>query len=167
MKNPEYESSTRRDTDGGDRNVVSRRALLKCTVTAMPAILTLQSGAALARSSNLIGPANYNAKDRLGRTLCLDLKSVYPASRSGSKYDLGEPPYARVWAINAHDFHSAPSLDSPRVSQAQVCKNSVPSYYPKSDGYTEADWKEVNVHGMVVSATAMYSFAGKISLTNI
>ncbi len=168
MTEPNNEDSVRRNIDSGDRNVVSRRAILKGTVTAMPAILTLQSGAALARSSNLISPAGHDAKDRLGRTLCLDLNSVYPAGRSGNKYDLGEPAYGQVWAINDRDLRAEPRFRSRRVSEAEVCRSGKPAYYRRSGYHRDAGWQEVNVpRGIVVSATALTSFAGRISLTNI
>ena len=72
---------------------VSRRSMLKGTATAMPAILTLQSGAALARSSNLISTIDYKSPDRHGRTLCLNLDSVVPAGRDGkSSICVHRPP---------------------------------------------------------------------------
>ena len=57
----------------------------------MPAILTLHSGAALARSSNMISAAPADTTDGLGRTICVVESSVIPV---GDKYDLGEPPSA-------------------------------------------------------------------------
>ena len=146
-----------------------RRALLRGATVAMPAILTLQSGAALARSSNLISAAGYDAKDRYGRTLCLDLNSVYPAGRRrGRKYDLGDPPYASVYQLNDRDLRVEPRMRSRRISEAEVCKSGEPAYFPASYTYGGVEWKKVQVpKGIVVSATALHSFAGKISLTNI
>jgi hypothetical protein len=84
----------------------SRRAILRGGVVAMPAILTLQSGAALARSSNLISAASSGTTDRLGRTLCLDTNSVKPAGRHRGVYDLDDPPYAEVNIISDRAYFS-------------------------------------------------------------
>ena len=85
---------------------LGRRAILKRGVVAMPAILTLQSGAALARSSNLISASHPRTTDRRGRTLCIDSRSVYPAGgRRGARvYDLGNPPHAVVNVIRDGDI---------------------------------------------------------------
>ncbi len=61
------ESQKNRADDGAVRG---RRAVLKGAVAAMPMILTLQSGAALARSSNMISASSPDsAIDAEGRTL--------------------------------------------------------------------------------------------------
>jgi hypothetical protein len=78
---------------------VSRRALLRGGVTAMPAILTLHSGAALARSSNLIGQAPPGTTDEYGRTLCLDTTGLTQVTEYGTVYDLREPPSGVVNVI--------------------------------------------------------------------
>ena len=145
-----------------------RRALLRGAATAMPAILTLQSGAALARSSNLISAAGYDAKDRRGGTLCLDVSSVRRASRRHKQYDLGHPPYARVFRLRDRDLHIKPEWRSRRISEKEVCKSGQPAYYPARYSYRGIEWKEVHVpRGIVVSATALRSFAGRISLTHL
>jgi hypothetical protein len=97
----------------------SRRRLLKGGATALPAILTLHSGAALARTSNLISATDYFEVDELGRTLCVDATSVCPVDMDCSVedydyysvvpvdeyneiyqiYDLGDPPHAVINVI--------------------------------------------------------------------
>jgi len=67
---------------------LSRRAMLRRGVVAMPAILTLQSGAALARSSNLISAAPRGTTDRRGRTLCLDTSTVSQAGPRPGMYEM-------------------------------------------------------------------------------
>ena len=187
---------------------VSRRALLRGAVTAMPAVLTLQSGAAHARSSNLISASPWDHKDRRGRTLCMDKKSVYPAG--GRKFDLGNPAYARVTAIHDRDFRLAPHHGAARVSEAQMCHNGGTYYYrthrpgrwsshtaeeqfnvaqdvsgssyiagAQSGGgananswdhsyYDRRRWRKVKIRrGVLVSATALSSFAGNIVVKDL
>ncbi len=144
---------------------LSRRALIKGGAAAMPVILTLQSGAALARSSNLIGAASYDALDALGRRLCLDTSSVYLVGGNSEKYDLGEPPYARVTAIPDREYyHTRPNAGVPgRVSVADMCESSQIDFY-----YLDQGWQEVQVpKGILVSATALSSFAGSIYITDL
>ena len=114
----------------------SRRRLLKGTV-AIPVIMTLHSGAALARTSNLVGPTediNSAAKDENQ-----DLYCVHPSSDGNADtipVDLGTSPTATVHPIN--DANGAPDLQA----QATACKNE---------------------GGILVSATAWSSVLPKLS----
>lgn len=194
---------------------VSRRSLLKGTVSAMPAVLTLQSGAAFARSSNLISASPHNHKDRWQRTLCLDLKSVYPVDGSRRRFDLGDPAYGRVNAIRERDYYRVTSYGVRGASEGDMCKRGGTYYYrerqssyrrgygsganlSQSDieqisqmesngfsqdasasmgsyggggsygGYQEQQWRRVKLHrGVLVSATALSSFAGNIVVKDI
>ena len=155
---------------------VSRRALLRGAVTTMPVVLTLQSGAALARSSNLISSSPYSSQDRSNRTLCLDTESVYPVDGSDHLYDLGEPPRARVFAINERDYRTAPDTNASRITEEQICQSGQPGYYEGGGEYVEGDggtvyqrqWEQVQVRrGVLVSATALSSFAGSIQVTDL
>ena len=142
---------------------LSRRALLKGTATAMPAILTLHSGAALARSSNLISTIDYKSPDRLGRTLCLDLDSV-ATTRDGNVFDLRAPPagpYAEVTAINERDYHAEPNMGSATVDESQICRDGITAFY-KDHG-----WVQIDAPGGMVSAAALTSFAGNIVVTDL
>lgn len=142
--------------------VVSRRALLKGTAASMPMILTLQSGAALARSSNLISEAGYGATDARGRTLCLDLDSVHETHGSGNIYDLGEPAYARVSAINEREYHLENNEGSAEIEEADLCMRGGSAFY------RDRGWHEVRVQqGVLVSATALTSFVGGIVVTDL
>ena len=142
---------------------LSRRALIKGGAAAMPLILTLQSGAALARSSNLIGATSYDATDALGRTLCLDTSSVYPVGGDTAKYDLGEPPYARVTAISDREYHTEPNSGHTDISAAQMCESSQIGFYYKDRGWQQAQVPQ----GILVSAAALSSFAGSIYITDL
>ncbi len=160
----------------------SRRALLRGAVTAMPVVLTLQSGAALARSSNMISTSQYATEDRHGRALCLDTESVYPVDGSGHLYDMGDPASAHVYAINEREYRTAPDPDAPRMTKEQVCQSGRPGYYESGyewygDGDDDDDddesryrrrWEHVQVRrGVLVSATALSSFAGSVRVTDL
>ena len=150
-------------THDGRPAPLSRRALMKRGAATLPVILTLQSGAALARSSNLISASHRGTTDRRGRTLCVDKRSVYRAGHSRRVYDLGEPPYARGYAIRDLEFHERPDEHSPVFRAPAVCRGQT-AYYRDS---THDGWQEVHVHGFIVSATALRSFAGHIHFTEI
>lgn len=135
----------------------SRRALLKGSVAAVPTILSLQSGAALARSSNVISAAEVATTDRYGRTLCLDPDSVDAVDGTRNLYDLNDPPSAQVFAIHDRDHRRAPNWGAERVSESSMCRDGG-TYYHKPWG---GRWEDVNVkQGVLVSATALTSFAG-------
>ena len=163
--------------------LMGRRAIIKGGLTAMPAILTLQSGAALARSSNLISAAPPETTDRLGRTLCLDTNSVYAVGDSVDVYDLGEPPRAAVNIITDRDYyirkndphsrkidlHSRRNDDHNRENDHHSRRN----FYKISEGamceggtywYNDRDgngWQSVELpyRGIVVSSGAMTSIS--------
>ena len=138
---------------------ISRRTMLKGMTSSMPVVLTLQSGTALARSSNMVSAAGYKATDRLGRTLCMDLQSVEEVD---GMCDLGEPPYARVYAINERDYYLEANRGSAQIDEADLCGLGGEAYY--KDG----GWQQVRVQqGMVVSATALTSFSGSIDVIDL
>ena len=150
--------------DIGDKSTrpksVSRRALIKGGVTVMPAILTLQSGAALARTSNLISAAAPGTTDRLGRTICLDTNSVYPAGGSGDVYDLDEPPRADVNIITDREYHLAANRGSDQISESAMCEGGTYWY----NDHNGEGWQSVELpyRGIVVSSGAMTSIADHV-----
>jgi len=143
---------------------MSRRTLLR---GAAPAIVTLYSGAALAQSSNLIS-AKSNATAENYKYRCLDTASVSTTTKSGV-YDLGSPAMGHVtqvssdkqyYGINSYgniNFAAGP------VAPSQMC--STGGYYARKDwgGFTRVRVSR----GVLVSATAISSFADKITYTNI
>ncbi len=140
---------------------LSRRALIKGTAVSMPMILTLQSGAALARSSNLIGPSSPSSTDALGRTLCLDTDYTVSAFADGDVQDLGEPPLGYVSAINDRVYKSEANNGSATVSTYEICETGQTVYYQQSG------WQDMTVSkGIIVSATALSSFADHIIITD-
>lgn len=145
----------------------SRRSLLRGTVTAMPALLTLQSGAALARSSNLISATTSNAKDGRGRTLCLDTDSVTRVPGTDGLYDADDPAYGRVFAINDRQYRLEPRNRARRVSEEEMCNNGGVYYY-KDRRRQGKRWQSVEVKkGVLVSATALSSFADAIHIYDL
>lgn len=133
----------------------------------MPVILSLQSGAALARSSNLISETvEAGSKDSLGRYQCLDTASVMPADEGAGMYDLGSPvPSASVTAITERDYFTQPNNggSSIAVTERTMCANGGTYYHHQSGG-----WQQVQVpQGILVSSTALMSFAGNVTITEI
>ncbi|WP_405234381.1 hypothetical protein [Lentisalinibacter salinarum] len=161
MSNSDRESDAMRDRNpvSGPKSI-SRRSILKGSVKAMPVVLTLHSGAALARSSNLISGTVTPHVDELNRTACLDTTSVDPAG-SPDLYDMGEPPHARVHMINERNYYKSDDASSP-ISEAQMCETGG-TYYYKDQG-----WQSVNMpKGMLVSGTALTSFAGAVNYVDL
>lgn len=141
-----------------------RRKLIKGAATTVPMILTLQSGAVLARSSNLISASSEaSATDMAGNTLCLDANSAIPLE--DGLYDLGEPPRAMVWTIpGGKQYRTLPNSGSMSevVTPKQMCERGGDFYY------NEFGWQEVNCpQGMLVSATALSSFSGYVYFQDI
>ena len=138
---------------------LNRRRLLKVAVATAPVIATLPSGAALARSSNLIGPTSGTGRDSLNRTQCLDATS---GTYVDGMIDLGTNPRGRLTAIRERDYRVDDRWDASQISEKDMCKKGGEFHYWNSG------WRSVNVpRGIVVSATALSSFAGKIYTTEV
>ena len=150
---------------------MSRRALLKRSAISMPAVLTLQSGSALARSSNVITASSPDTSDRLGRTLCLDTNSVYPAGNSPGMYDLGDPPQAHVNILSDRKYYVFPDGTTKKskkkkskavlMDRGTVCQSGGQYWYDAGHN----DWREVNLpaNGIVLSSGAVTSVASVIT----
>jgi hypothetical protein len=139
---------------------VARRSILKGAMAAAPVIATLPSGAALARSSSLIGSTSpAGALDGSGRTLCLDELS---GDRTGTVVDLGTPPSGSVTAITQRDYRTGPRGSADEITEASMCELGGDFYYQ------DAGWRTAHVpRGILVSATALSSFAGSIRFTEV
>lgn len=137
----------------------SRRRLLRGAASSVPVILTLQSGAALARSSNLISESTEaSALTEDGQYYrCLLLSSV---DQIDGGVDLGEPPAGEYVEIKNMTFYTADNAGSATVSGATVCKNDV-AYYYKDQGF-----KQIRVEGggLLFSAASHASFSGAVTL---
>jgi hypothetical protein len=155
----------------------SRRALLRGASAALPTILTLHSGAALARSSNLMGTVDSTsrAKSRNGQIQCLDRASAVDGTPA--RLDLGEQPMLHVQYITPRNYYRGKSggqggdLSRP-VSIEQMCREGGVFWYREQSGWwwTEVKWKATTPGynsrgvepGFLVSATALSSFASSI-----
>jgi hypothetical protein len=136
---------------------ISRRVMIRGAAAALPTILTLHSGAALARSSNLISATI--EVDPTGPNRCVALADVKPA---GSKYDLGEPPAARVTEFGSGHLYATDEGGLNRVTPLQICDNPNADYWVSTD--LGGTWNAVNQvppieRGFLVSATAWSSFS--------
>jgi hypothetical protein len=151
--------------------LISRRRVVKVALATAPIIATLPTGAALARSSNVISASSAAAaRDASGRTLCLNENSGSMLA-SGNGMDLGNWPHGSVTAITQRDYRVDDKESAARVSEAAMCKQGGNFYYKQASGTfwnQHADWREVKVpRGMMVSWTAMSSFAGSIRYTDV
>jgi len=151
--------------DDADSTSRARRALLKRAVVSMPAILTLQSGAALARSSNIIKASQpADAVDPLRRMLCLDYRYVDRVQRQGKWADLGDPVgRVHVQAITDKAYYDAP--DGEAVGRSVICAEGGSYTFVDSLGAPQ-ETAPVS-QGMLVSATALSSFASFVDITEI
>ena len=122
----------------------------------MPAILTLQSGAALARSSNLISAAPAGTRDALGNTLCLDTTMLPKVGELNEVYDLGEPAAGTVNVIPERVYKLESNNGSPEIDEAVMCRyGGGPFWWKPTDG----KWQQMTLNkGIVVSSAAASSF---------
>ena len=126
----------------------------------MPAILTLQSGAALARSSNLITAAP-GSRTSDGSVLCLDTST---ADRlDGGQYDYHDPGYGTVNVIPDEDFYpTRRRRRRPRNawSAERFCESG------GSRVFYEGGWHQVDLpsNGIVVSANALNSVSSRVDI---
>lgn len=153
--------------DGEAPESPSRRALLTSGAKAMPVVLTLQSGAALAQSSNTIGAASPYTRDAKGNTLCLDTYSVQELPLGG-RYDLGHPVDAEVNVIRDRRYRYVDASGRRtriRVAEHDMCRNGG-TYAYRSGGWR---YVELPSNGVVVSASALVSLSvrGQIDFNQI
>lgn len=155
--------------EGGAPVSSGRRALLRGAMATVPTVMTLHSGAALARSSNLVG-AGPDAGADGGQYRCLDTETVYQTSNP-NVYDLGDPPMAHVTTIRTdvayyrlENVGSSGNLKpTDPVTGPTMCRDGG-TFFRKS-GYTSG---KVEVkRGVLVSATALASFSGAIRYTDV
>ena len=157
---------------------VSRRALLRTTATAVvPTILTLQSGAALAKSSNLMGTVSHanRAIGANGRVQCLDGAGVVGGTY-GSRIDIGKDPMLHVQYVTQREYFRpnqyGSSGDTSRpVSIETMCREGGVYWYKDASGWSQV-WQSTTPgirsrgieKGFMVSATALSSFSGAIKV---
>jgi hypothetical protein len=149
----------------------SRRALLRGASAALPTILTLKSGAALAASSNLLGTVN-SANEAIGngKVQCLDMSSA--VGGTPSQLDLGPNPMLHVQYIGRRQYYRAAwngkegDLSKP-VSIESMCKKGGVYWFQESGTWrsTTPGFNHRGVEaGFMASATALASFASRIKI---
>jgi len=75
--------------------------------------------------------------------------------------DLGVPPSGHVTLITEQDYRVSPQGSALTITEKQMCATGGDFYYQ------HAGWKTATVpRGIVVSATALSSFAGYTGLTS-
>lgn len=159
MTNPKTETR-KNDTDSDAPASAGRRAFLRAGGKAMPAVLTLHSGAALARSSNLISAAPAGTTDPMGYTMCLDTSTMSPVVEAGGVYDLGEPAAGTVNMIPDRIHRLDKNNGSAEIDESSMCElGGGPYWYKQAD----AGWQSLSINrGIVVSSAATASFAGSL-----
>jgi len=125
----------------------NRRRLIKGAAAAVPVIMTLHSGAALARTSNLVGIIEGDIPDGSAHVATMEFEDgkrlvcVFPDDSEDQSaappYDLGEAPMGKL-IRNSKKDGTPLSLNK----QAKRCRNQ---------------------GGLVISATAFSSFEGRIA----
>jgi hypothetical protein len=76
--------------------------------------------------------------------------------------DLGAWPNGSVTAITQRDYRVDDRGSAATITEAAMCNQGGTFYYQ------QAGWQQVNVpRGMLVSATALSSFAGSIRFTDV
>ena len=135
---------------------ISRRKMLKAGLTAMPVVLTLQSGEALARSSNLISAAP-GMRNIDGNALCLDTRTA--DLLSGGKYDL-DTRDATVNAIPDVDYYLSRGFKGEPISADTFCELG------GSRQYHAGGWHQVDLptNGIIVSANALNSVSSRADI---
>lgn len=152
----EAAGSTRVQSPAPSRQRLSRRLMLRGAGAALPAMLTLHSGAAsaLARSSNLISGSGETQPD--GTALCLDETAGVPLD--DGRIDLGDEGTGTVWQIPGDGQYYAQANGTEPLSAAEACERSGDLYYASGSEVLKAD--KVN-RGLLISATALASFTGR------
>ena len=145
----------------GPPELLSRRAVLRGATATVPTILTLASGAALARSSNLISTTRTAPA---GDVLCLDPRTTSGmVKKNPNLIDLGQPPYAEVTRIPLKYGYQAKDT-AQALTAPEVCQFNGTVQVNYGDGY----WRDKSRRsGVFVSNAACASFAGRIVITDI
>lgn len=165
----ETAGSTRAQSPAPSRQRLSRRLMLRGAGAALPVMLTLHSGAALARSSNLISRSG--AVDEQGKALCLD--ETAGQNLGDGRFDLGDESTTgsgTVWDMPNRDYYTQVTgenaLTGDPISAAEACERSGDLYFQAGDNVVKA--QKVN-QGILVSATAVASFTGRgiLNITNL
>ena len=147
---------------------LSRRAMLRGTAAAMPIALTLPSGAALARSSNLISGTLDAAEDSFGNKYCLDASSVYPSGDSPHQYDMGDPPYADITELPRRRYYFQSSQGLQEVDRPYMCEQGSEITPDGEFFYKDGGRQPFQINkGCMVSLSTMSSLSGSILIKEV
>lgn len=153
---------------------ISRRTLLRGATVALPTVMTLKSGAALAASSNLMGTVRTasEAVGEGGRVQCLDAASAEGGTTA--RLDLGTDPMLHVQYVTPRTYYLGNSNNTAGdpnkpVTIDRMCR--VGGRY----WYRDQGWRQISVGynrrgieaGFLVSATALASFSSAIKVKSV
>ena len=154
-------------SEGSKPASMSRRALLKQAGVAMPAVLTLQSGAAMAASSVYIGTTTRDgSRDSSGNVYCMDVRNAEPVNEAGTTYRFVNTNYADVYVLPDGSYHDVKgnSKDNPGVLSDQFC-SAGGSKFLNASGWPQYDLPAgMNGNGVLVSATALASVTAALDI---
>ena len=155
--------SSSADVSSGKPAPMSRRALLRGGVTAMPAILTLHSGAALARSSNLIS-ASPGSRDGNGNVLCLETETGTAKMLDSGKYDFGSPGSGTVHVLEDTYYYEGPGQGGAKWTADEFCElGTTGNFKPLSGGKLQT-YDQLQGPGIVVSSNAYMSLSSRVDI---
>ncbi len=145
---------------------VSRRTVLRGASAALPTILTLGSGSALANSSNLISTNGPGTGGANGEVLCLDPQSTHgPTYQDPDRYDLGSPPYGEVTSLPTDaDYRAKVDGKYTDLTPEEVCLQGGEIEYKLAQGGQN---RVLMKPGALVSAAAVNSFGNRIITTDL
>jgi hypothetical protein len=139
---------------------LSRRTLLRAGATAMPVILTLQSGEALARTSNLL--SNSTGSRVNNKVMCLDTTGM-PTYDNG-KVDVGND-LMTVYELPDTDFY--PGYESGKsgtpMTADMACQNG--GFLRTYETGLQKHEANLPQGGLVISNTAMMSVSGRVPIS--
>ena len=158
--------------------LISRRMVLRGATAAVPTILTLQSGAALAASSHYLATiqdANA-ARDSQGYVKCIDTASAVQETSTPRRLDLGPNPDLHMQHITPREYFypkttgSGGDKDRPATMEA-VCNQGGEFWFKDSNGgwqqlvSTQPAGQQQVAAGFLVSSTASASVSSWVSQT--
>ena len=142
---------------------LGRRMLLRRGVIAMPAILTLHSGAALARSSNLISASPFET-DANDNVWCMGTSTATADSPLPTgAYDFGDSGHTTVDVFPNTDYVSGTGQSKVTMTADQFCASGGSADYHLAGGGAP---KTVTLQspGIVVSSNAYNSLSPRLSI---
>lgn len=132
---------------------MSRRKLLKQGSAAMPAILTLQSGSALAQSSVYVGDSGDGTPPHIGNIICLDTTNAEPLP-NGRTYKFVNT-FTDVNMLPDGEYYPEDNRSSTPTDAYSFCRSGGKMWL-KDGGFHPV---EIPKDGIIMSASAVSSLA--------